>query len=86
VIRWITTHEIRIITRVNLIAGHTDCPGPWAGPSATFGAQHMPPTFWWSLVNQKHQRTLETIDLMSYFVPEVRSQLDASHGSCDQII
>jgi hypothetical protein len=40
-IRWITTHEIRIITRVNLIVGHADCPGPRAGPSDTFGAQHL---------------------------------------------
>jgi hypothetical protein len=39
----------------------------------------MPPAFWWSLANQKHQRTSETIDLMSYFVLEVRTQLDASH-------
>jgi hypothetical protein len=31
VIRWITTHEIRIIALVNLIAGR--------GPSATFGVQ-----------------------------------------------
>jgi hypothetical protein len=39
-IRWITTHEIRINIRVNLISGHTDRPGPWAGPSAHFGVQH----------------------------------------------
>jgi hypothetical protein len=39
VIRWITTHEIRINIRVNLISGHADRPGPWAGPSAHFGVQ-----------------------------------------------
>jgi hypothetical protein len=39
VIRVITTHEIRINTRVNLISGHADCPGPRAGPSAQFGSQ-----------------------------------------------
>jgi hypothetical protein len=56
-----------------------DYPGPRAKSSATFGVQHIPSDFWWSLVNQKHQRTSETIDLMSHFVPEVRAQLDASH-------
>jgi hypothetical protein len=79
-------HEIRIITRVNLIAGHAYCSGPRAGPSATFVAQHMPPSFWWSLANQKHQHTSETIDLMSYFVPEVRTRSMQVIGSCDQII
>jgi hypothetical protein len=37
------------------------------------------PCLFWSLANQNHQRTSETIDLMSYFVPEVKTQLDASH-------
>jgi hypothetical protein len=41
VIRWITTHEIRINIRVNLISGHADRPDPWAGPSAHFGVQHI---------------------------------------------
>jgi hypothetical protein len=41
VIRWITTHEIRINIRVDLISGHADRPGPRAGPSAHFGAQHI---------------------------------------------
>jgi hypothetical protein len=51
--RWITTHEIRIITRVNLMAGHTDCPGPRVGPSATFGAQQEgpPPHCSWKCVS-----------------------------------
>jgi hypothetical protein len=31
-------------------------------------------------------KTSETIDLMSYFVLEVRTQLDAIIGSCGQII
>jgi hypothetical protein len=44
-IRWITMHEIRIITRVNQIAGHADCPGLRAGPSATFGAQQSGLTY-----------------------------------------
>jgi hypothetical protein len=39
VIRWITTHEIKINIRVNLISEHADRPGPWAGPSAHFGVQ-----------------------------------------------
>jgi hypothetical protein len=42
VIRWITTHEIRINIRVNLISGHADRPDPRAGPSAHFGVQHYP--------------------------------------------
>jgi hypothetical protein len=79
-IRWITTHEIRIITRVNLISGHADCPGPRAGPSAHFGAQHMPTCLLVELGEPKAlAKTLETIDFMSYFVPEVRTQLDASY-------
>jgi hypothetical protein len=73
-IRSITTDQIRIITRVNLIAGHADCPGPRARPSATFGAQHMPPYLLVELGEPKAPvKTLETIDLMSYFVPEVRT-------------
>jgi hypothetical protein len=40
VIRWITTHEIRINIRVNLISGHADHPGLRARPSAHFGVQH----------------------------------------------
>jgi hypothetical protein len=59
--------------------GAADCPGLRARPSATFGVQHMPLAFWWSLLNKKHQRTSKTIDLMSYFVPKVRTQIDASH-------
>jgi hypothetical protein len=59
--------------------GGADRPSPRARSSATFGVQHMPPAFWWSLANQKHQCTSETIDLMSYFVREVKTQLDASH-------
>jgi hypothetical protein len=46
------------------------------GLSTTFGVQHMPCLL---VANQKHHRTSKTIDLMSYFVPEVRTQLDASH-------
>jgi hypothetical protein len=80
VIRWITTHEIRINTRVNLISGHADCPGPRAGPSAHFSVQHMPPCLLVELGEPKAPaKTSKTIDLMSYFVPEVRTQLDASH-------
>jgi hypothetical protein len=40
-IRWITTHEIRINIQVNLISGHADRPGPRVVPSAHFGVQHM---------------------------------------------
>jgi hypothetical protein len=36
-IRWITTHEVRIIVRVNLIAGAQTV------QAATFGVQHLPP-------------------------------------------
>jgi hypothetical protein len=38
-IRWISTHKIRIITQVNLIVGHVSCLGPRAGLSATFDTQ-----------------------------------------------
>ena len=58
--------------------GGADRPGPRVGPSFTFDVQHMPLLFG-SLANQKHEHTSETIDLMSYFVPEVRTKLDASH-------
>jgi hypothetical protein len=79
VIRWITTHEIRINIRVNLISGHADRPGPRAGPSAHFGAQHMPPYLLVELGEPKASvKTSKTIDLMS-FVLEVRTRLDASH-------
>jgi hypothetical protein len=79
VIRWITTHGIRINTQVNLISGHADCPGPRAGPAAHFGVQHMPLPLVELGEPKVPAKTLETIDLMSYFVPEVRTQLDASH-------
>jgi hypothetical protein len=79
-IRWITTHEIRINTRVNLISGHADCPGPRAGPFVQFGSQHMSPCLLVELGEPKAlAKTLEIIDFISYFVLEVRIQLDASH-------
>jgi hypothetical protein len=80
VIRLITTHEIRIITRVNLILGHADYPGSRARLSAHFGAQHMPLCLLVELGEPKAlAKTSKTIDFMSYFVLEVRTQLDASH-------
>jgi hypothetical protein len=79
VIRWITTHEIRIIARVNLIAG------PWTVRALE---PDRPPLL---VLNTRTcllvelgepkapAKTSETINLMSYFVPEVRTQLDANH-------
>jgi hypothetical protein len=71
-------HEIRIIDQINLIAGvrTVRAIGLDRPPLLVFNTC---PAFWWSLANQKHQCTSETIDLMSYFVPEVRTKLDASN-------
>jgi hypothetical protein len=44
-----------------------------------------PPTFWWSSTNQKHQHTLETIDLMNHFVLEGLSSMQVINTR-DQII
>jgi hypothetical protein len=56
-----------------------DRPGPRARPFATFGAQHMPRLLVELGEPKALVKTSETIELMSYFVPEVRTQLDASH-------
>jgi hypothetical protein len=79
VIRWITTHEIRINTRVNLISGHADYLSARAVHGSIWISTYAPCLLVELGEPKALAKTVETIDFMSYFVPEVRTQLDASH-------